>query len=342
MPDEGAVLDAVVVGAGQAGLGVSYYLARAGVRHRVLERGRIGESWRSQRWDAFRMNTVNAMTVMPGQRYEGPDPEGFMSQHGWVGLLEDFAARNRLPVEAGTPVMDLALPRARPGLSLVHAARGDPRAGAWSSRAAPHPPAPAAVGGLPAGRPGPRSTRPTTGTPPASRRARCWSSAPGHSGCQIAEDLLDAGRDRLPRHLPRGPPAAPLPRARHHRLGPRHRLRGRADGGPGGPLRPHPRTAAGLARPHGQPAVAERAGGGPARPVRRRGGAASASRTTWRRTSPSPTGPPRPRRGGSTPTSSGWACMPRRRRTTRPRPSPRACPTRRSCRLTPPRAASRR
>jgi putative flavoprotein involved in K+ transport len=66
-------MDAVVVGAGQAGLGISYYLMRAGVRHRVLERGRTGESWRSQRWDAFRMNTVNTMTVMPGQQYRaGP------------------------------------------------------------------------------------------------------------------------------------------------------------------------------------------------------------------------------------------------------------------------------
>src|SRR5215207_10107166 len=67
-----AVLDAVVVGAGQAGLGVSYYLARAGVAHRVLERGRIGECWRTHRWDAFLMNSVNAQTVMTGQRYDGP------------------------------------------------------------------------------------------------------------------------------------------------------------------------------------------------------------------------------------------------------------------------------
>src|SRR3954469_11659774 len=106
MPNEGAIMDAVVVGAGQAGLGVSYHLVRAGLRHRVLERGQIGESWRSQRWDAFRMNTVNKMTVMPGQRYEGPDPEGFMNQHGWIKLLEDFAAKNRLPVETGTSVVE--------------------------------------------------------------------------------------------------------------------------------------------------------------------------------------------------------------------------------------------
>ncbi len=62
MPNDAAVLDAVVVGAGQAGLGVSHHLARPGVRHRVLERGRIGESWRTQRWDAFRMNTGHVLT----------------------------------------------------------------------------------------------------------------------------------------------------------------------------------------------------------------------------------------------------------------------------------------
>jgi putative flavoprotein involved in K+ transport len=45
-------LDAIVVGAGQAGLGVGYYLKRDGRRFVVLERGRVGETWRSQRWDS--------------------------------------------------------------------------------------------------------------------------------------------------------------------------------------------------------------------------------------------------------------------------------------------------
>src|SRR3954469_7634971 len=92
-------LDVIVVGAGWAGLGVSYYLAQAGLRHRVLERSRIGETWRSQRWDAFRMNTPNWGTLMPGDEYDGPYPDGFMTRDEFVALLEDFAARNRLPVE---------------------------------------------------------------------------------------------------------------------------------------------------------------------------------------------------------------------------------------------------
>jgi putative flavoprotein involved in K+ transport len=102
------VVDAVVVGGGWAGLGVSQALTRAGLLHRVLERGRIGETWRAQRWDSFRMNTPNIQTVMPGDQYNGPDPEGVLSRDEFVALLEDFAERNRLPVETHTPVTELA------------------------------------------------------------------------------------------------------------------------------------------------------------------------------------------------------------------------------------------
>ncbi|MDB5529892.1 MAG: FAD-dependent oxidoreductase [Devosia sp.] len=47
------VLDVVVIGAGWAGLGVSHGLTHSGISHVVLERGRIGETWRSQRWNSF-------------------------------------------------------------------------------------------------------------------------------------------------------------------------------------------------------------------------------------------------------------------------------------------------
>ncbi|PSS65457.1 FAD-dependent oxidoreductase [Ensifer sp. NM-2] len=108
MTDDGDVLDAVVIGAGWAGLGVSYWLARRGLRHSVLERGRIGETWRTQRWDCFRMNTPNVQTVMPGDCYDGPDPDGAMTGEQFVALLEDFARRNTLPIEPDTAVSELA------------------------------------------------------------------------------------------------------------------------------------------------------------------------------------------------------------------------------------------
>jgi putative flavoprotein involved in K+ transport len=105
---EPGVLDAVVVGAGWAGLGASHALALRGVGHRVLEAGRIGETWRTQRWDSFRMNTPNVQTVMPGDRYEGADPEAVMTRDAFVALLEDFARRHALPVETGVAVTGLA------------------------------------------------------------------------------------------------------------------------------------------------------------------------------------------------------------------------------------------
>jgi putative flavoprotein involved in K+ transport len=100
--------DAAVIGAGWAGLGVSYELAKAGLSHRVLERGRIGETWLTQRWDSFHLNTPKFQTVMPGNRYEGPDPEGFYTRDEFVAILEDYAKCYRLPVATNTPVTALA------------------------------------------------------------------------------------------------------------------------------------------------------------------------------------------------------------------------------------------
>jgi len=100
-------LDAAVIGAGWAGLGVSYVLAKAGLSHRVLERGRIGETWRTQRWDSFHLNTPKFQAVMPGDCYDGPDPEGFYTRNEFVVLLEDYARRCRLPVAIDTPVTAL-------------------------------------------------------------------------------------------------------------------------------------------------------------------------------------------------------------------------------------------
>ena len=97
--------DAIVIGAGQAGLAMSHCLAARGIDHLVLERGRVAERWRSERWDSLRLLTPNWMTRLPGRSYRGADPDGFMTMPEVVGFLDGYAAG--APVESGVAVRAL-------------------------------------------------------------------------------------------------------------------------------------------------------------------------------------------------------------------------------------------
>ncbi len=95
----------VVVGGGQAGLSVSWYLRRQGVEHLVLERHRVADQWRTARWDAFCLVTPNWQCTLPGHPYDGDDPDGFMLRDDVVAYVEAFAARHDLPVCEGVDVL---------------------------------------------------------------------------------------------------------------------------------------------------------------------------------------------------------------------------------------------
>lgn len=95
---------AVVIGAGHAGISTSYYLKSHDVEHVVLERGRIGETWRSRRWDSFTLVTPNWMNRLPDFHYDGDDPDGFMLRVDVVDYMERFVERNALPVRTGVNV----------------------------------------------------------------------------------------------------------------------------------------------------------------------------------------------------------------------------------------------
>jgi putative flavoprotein involved in K+ transport len=70
----------------------------------VLERGEVANSWRRERWDSLRLLTPNWQSRLPGYRYEGPDPDGYMTMGEVVGFIERFAAVVRAPVRTGTRV----------------------------------------------------------------------------------------------------------------------------------------------------------------------------------------------------------------------------------------------
>lgn len=94
----------VVVGAGQAGLAISRCLTTRGLEHVVLDRGTVGHRWRTQRWDSFTLLSPNWQTRLPGHRYRGPDPEGFMTGPQVVAFLEDYARSFAAPVRCGVGV----------------------------------------------------------------------------------------------------------------------------------------------------------------------------------------------------------------------------------------------
>ena len=97
-------IDVLIVGGGQAGLAMSRCLADEGIEHVVLERGRIAERWRSERWDSLRLLTPNWQARLPGWSYAGPDPDGFMSSAELVRYLEQYAHSFSAPVEYGVSV----------------------------------------------------------------------------------------------------------------------------------------------------------------------------------------------------------------------------------------------
>jgi putative flavoprotein involved in K+ transport len=84
-------VETVIVGAGQAGLALSRHLTDAGRDHVLFERGRVGERWRSERWDSLRLLTPNWLNALPGAD-RLPDPDGYLHRAGLVAHLEAYAS----------------------------------------------------------------------------------------------------------------------------------------------------------------------------------------------------------------------------------------------------------
>jgi putative flavoprotein involved in K+ transport len=70
----------------------------------VLERGEVANSWRRERWDSLRLLTPNWLSRLPGYRYGGADPDGFMTMSEVVAFVSGFAAVARAPVRTHTTV----------------------------------------------------------------------------------------------------------------------------------------------------------------------------------------------------------------------------------------------
>ncbi|WP_376094206.1 NAD(P)-binding domain-containing protein [Roseomonas sp. CCTCC AB2023176] len=185
-------IETVVIGGGQAGLAVSHHLRERGREHVVLERGRIAERWRSERWDSLHFQFPNWMMRLPGQAYAGPDPDAFMPRDGVVDFLASYAVRIAAPLRCGVEVGVLRVNET--GRFRLEARQTTIEAGNVVVATGPYqcPRVPAAAAGVPAGIlqiTANRYTNPSE-LPPGG----VLVVGSGASGCQIVEDLLLHGR----------------------------------------------------------------------------------------------------------------------------------------------------
>jgi hypothetical protein len=212
------LIDCAVVGAGPAGLAASAALSARGVEHVVLEQGRVGESWRTQRWQSFRLNTPGWMNQLLGEQAR----DTYASGVEVVQRLEKLAAD--CPVREGVPVERLTPPAT--GTPCRPAGVTSWPAPSWS------PLATRTCRGslrLPAGSPTglPSTTPPTTAVPTSSRRGGAGGrqrpvrlpDRRGPAGWRPAAGLGDQ---------PRWSRALPAPRPREHRVAGRGRVHGPA------------------------------------------------------------------------------------------------------------------
>jgi len=192
------VLDTVIVGGGQAGLGVSYFLQQSGNSHVVFEQGRIGESWLSARWDSFQLNTPNLRNVLPGLPYNGAEADGFWRTDKLVDYFQRYVDRFQLPVRTGVTVISVERAEDQAGF-VVKTRRLDQveesvvsRSVVVASGIQRIPKIPALRSKLPA-----EILQLHTSTyrnPESLPPGAVLVVGGGQSGCQIAEDLLAAGR----------------------------------------------------------------------------------------------------------------------------------------------------
>src|SRR6266849_369816 len=185
-------IDVVIIGGGQTGLAMSYHLSQQGVDHIILERRRIAESWRTKRWDSFKLVTPNWAIRLPGYEYQGKDPDGFMHQDEIVKYLEAYAASFHAPIQFGVHVTSVSQ---KANHYMVEAAMMPPLEAknvVIATGEYQQPKVPSIMGEICAGVRYLHSSNYRNAQELAPGNVLVVGS--GQSGCQIAEELNQTGR----------------------------------------------------------------------------------------------------------------------------------------------------
>jgi putative flavoprotein involved in K+ transport len=108
-------IEVLVVGAGQAGVAMSEHLRYRGVPHVVLERDRIAERWRSERWDSLVANGPAWHDRFPGLEFADLEPDDFATKEQVADYLEAYAKMICAPIRSGVEVTAVRKNEGRPG-----------------------------------------------------------------------------------------------------------------------------------------------------------------------------------------------------------------------------------
>ena len=185
-------VETLVIGGGQAGLTMSHYLSKRSRPHLVLERGRIAERWRSERWDGLHFQSPNALVRLPDFPFPHPDPNAFATCREIEDFIAAYAAHIDAPVRCGTGVT--ALRRHDSGIGFIaKTTEGAIRAANVVVATGPfqRPIIPAVL----AGTPGILQLHAASYRAPSQlAEGAVLVVGAGSSGAQIAEELMRAGR----------------------------------------------------------------------------------------------------------------------------------------------------
>jgi putative flavoprotein involved in K+ transport len=107
----------LIIGGGQAGLVMSHRLKQRGLKHLVIERHRIAERWRSERWDGLRFQFPNWSVRLPDFPFPHTDPDGFATSREIVDFISAYADFIAAPIRCGVAVT--ALRRRDGGSGLI-------------------------------------------------------------------------------------------------------------------------------------------------------------------------------------------------------------------------------
>lgn len=110
--------DTLIVGGGQSGIAMSEHLTVAGVDHIVLERNRIAERWRSERWDSLVANGPAWHDRFPGLEFTDVSPETFPPKERMARYFEDYARMIKAPIRCGVEVKSVRRLEGRPGFRV--------------------------------------------------------------------------------------------------------------------------------------------------------------------------------------------------------------------------------